>query len=58
MIELGKIQKLIVVKKVDFGVYLASSRNRNDGRKSSHSPTRSIKKQPPPLPRHALRHDA
>jgi len=30
MIELGKIQKLIVVKKVDFGVYLASSRNRNE----------------------------
>ncbi|MBE5900075.1 MAG: RNA-binding protein [Lachnospiraceae bacterium] len=28
--ELGKIQKLIVVKKVDFGVYLASSRNRNE----------------------------
>lgn len=32
MIELGKIQKLIVVKKVDFGVYLAGSRNRNEDR--------------------------
>lgn len=32
MIELGKIQELIVVKKVDFGIYLASSRNRNEER--------------------------
>lgn len=32
MIELGKIQKLIVVKKVDFGIYLACSTNRNEER--------------------------
>ncbi len=32
MIELGKTQKLIVVKKVDFGVYLAINRNKGEDR--------------------------
>ncbi len=32
MIKLGEIQKLIVVKKVDFGVYLASSKKGNEER--------------------------
>ena len=31
-IELGKMQELTVVKKVDFGVYLAPEDNREDKR--------------------------